>query len=414
MIKALQKKFIVAAMIAITVLLLVLLGMINTVNAWSTEQQSDRMLTMLLDNEISLAPQWPQNTREDRGFLAPPVSEDQAMSAVYFCVRISNSGVVTKMDVSRIVSVTEADAEEMALQAYGQSRDSGKIRHFRYRAAATPSGNDTVFVFLDTSTQTVSVLRVLILSVLAGILCWLLMLLLVILLSKKAIRPIAVNLEKQKQFITDAGHEIKTPLAIILANTDAMELHSGVSKWSQNIRAQTVRLNGLMQNLLTLAKLDEGNVHLDAEAIVLSQLLEESLHSFEEAAELKGISIQKEIQPDVTIHGNRDSIARLLSILMDNAVQYSPPEGRITISLQLAEKQAVLRIKNACENRPAEDPGKLFDRFYRGDSARTQKSGGYGIGLSAARAIAELYKGTITAQYEGRDWIIFTVRLPST
>ncbi|MFQ9799167.1 MAG: sensor histidine kinase [Clostridia bacterium] len=178
--------------------------------------------------------------------------------------------------------------------------------------------------------------------------------------------------EKQKQFITDAGHEIKTPLAIILANTDAMELHSGVSKWSQNIRAQTVRLNGLMQNLLALAKLDEGNVHLDAEAIVLSQLLEESLHSFEEAAELKGISIQKEIQPDVTIHGNRDSIARLLSILMDNAVQYSPPEGRITISLQLAEKQAVLRIKNACENRPAEDPGKLFDRFYRGDSARTR------------------------------------------
>ncbi|MFR5071734.1 MAG: hypothetical protein ACLTDS_06155 [Bianqueaceae bacterium] len=146
MIKALQKKFIVAAMIAITVLLLVLLGMINTVNAWSTEQQSDRMLTMLLDNEISLAPQWPPNTREDRGFLAPPVSEDQAMSAVYFCVRISNSGVVTKMDVSRIVSVTEADAEEMALQAYGQSRDSGKIHHFRYRAAATR--NDTVFVFL--------------------------------------------------------------------------------------------------------------------------------------------------------------------------------------------------------------------------------------------------------------------------
>lgn len=413
MIKALQKKFIVTAMIAITVLLLVLLGMINAVNAWSTEQQSDRMLAMLLDNEISLAPQRPPDMREERGFLAPPLTEDQAMSAVYFWVRVSNSGMVTKMDVSRIASVAETEAEEMALQAYGEARDSGKIRHFKYRAAATPNGSDTVFVFLDTSTQTYSVLRVLTLSALAGMVCWLLMLLLVILLSKKAIRPIAVNLEKQKQFITDAGHEIKTPLAIILANTDAMELHSGVSKWSQNIRTQTVRLNGLMQNLLTLAKLDESNAHLYAEDISLSQLLEDSLRPFKEAAELKGIPIQKEIQPGVAIHANRDSITRLISILMDNAVQYSPPGGRIAVSLQLAEKSAVLSIQNACENLPAEDPEKLFDRFYRGDSARTQKSGGYGIDLSAARAIAELYRGAITARYEGKDRIIFTVRLPS-
>ena len=315
MIKALQKKFIVTAMIAITVLLLVLLGMIKAVNAWSTEQQSDRMLAMLLDNEISLAPQRPPDMREERGFLAPPLTEDQAMSAVYFWVRVSNSGMVTKMDVSRIASVAETEAEEMALQAYGEARDSGKIRHFKYRAAATPNGSDTVFVFLDTSTQTYSVLRVLTLSALAGMVCWLLMLLLVILLSKKAIRPIAVNLEKQKQFITDAGHEIKTPLAIILANTDAMELHSGVSKWSQNIRTQTVRLNGLMQNLLTLAKLDESNAHLYAEDISLSQLLEDSLRPFKEAAELKGIPIQKEIQPGVAIHANRDSITRLISIL---------------------------------------------------------------------------------------------------
>ena len=135
------------------------------------------------------------------------------------------------------------------------------------------------------------------------------MLVLVILLSKKAIFPIAENIEKQKQFVTDAGHEIKTPLAIIMANTDAMELHNGENKWSRNIREQTIRLNGLMQNLLALAKMDEGGVKLPSSDILLSSLLEEILPSFYEPASLKEIIIQENIQPDIIVHGNRDNTA---------------------------------------------------------------------------------------------------------
>ena len=411
MIRALQRKFIVTAMTAISVLLLVLLGTINVVNAWSSGQQSDRMLAMLLENEISSGPQKPPGMRGGRGFLNPPVTEDTAMSAVYFWVLISDSGTIIQTDMSRIATVAEEEAKEFALQAYEQSKDYGKISHFKYGAAAAPNGKDQIFVFLDTSAQAYSVFRVLVLSGLAGIVCWCLMLLLVILLSQKAIRPIAANMERQKQFITDAGHEIKTPLAIILANTDAMELHNGANKWSKNIRSQTVRLNGLMQNLLTVAKLDESRLSLHKEEFSLSQMLEDSLISFEESAELKNIRIQKEIQPDVTIYAERNYMAQLISILLDNAVKYSPVNGKIRVSLQTKQRSVLLQMGNTCEKQSEMDPMKLFDRFYRGDRARTQKGGGYGIGLSAAKAIVELHKGSITAEYEEPDRILFTVKL---
>ena len=239
------------------------------------------------------------------------------------------------------------------------------------------------------------------------------MLLFVILLSKKAILPIAENIEKQKQFVTDAGHEIKTPLAIIMANTDAMELHNGENKWSRNIREQTVRLNGLMQNLLALAKMDEGAVKLPSSDILLSSLLEEILPAFYEPAALKEIIIEENIQPNIIMHGNRDSMSRLITILLDNAVKYTSKQGNIIIYLERKEGVITLSIKNTCDMLPEVDPEKLFDRFYRGDSARTQKSGGYGIGLSAARAIAESQKGSITASYE-ENQIIFTVELKNS
>ena len=143
-------------------------------------------------------------------------------------------------------------------------------------------------ICLDVSSQQRSVATVLLVSTLIGLLCWLAMLMLVILLSKKAIRPIAVTLEKQKQFVTNAGHELNPPLAILLANTDALELHQGETKWSRNIRTQTVRLNGLMQNLLVLAKMDEGRGSLPTSEFSFSLLIEEVLDFYREAAAVKG------------------------------------------------------------------------------------------------------------------------------
>ncbi|MDY3992869.1 MAG: HAMP domain-containing sensor histidine kinase [Evtepia sp.] len=241
-------------------------------------------------------------------------------------------------------------------------------------------------------------------------LCWLGMLALVRVLARKGIEPVAVSMEKQRQFVTNAGHELKTPLAIILANTEAMELYQGESKWSRNIRAQTVRLSQLTQTLLTLAKMEEGADLPPAQTVDLSQLAEQALSAFQEAAALQNLTLRGEIAPGVTVPACREHLEQLLSILLDNRVKYTEPGGRVDLILEDTEGGACLQVRNAPARTTEEDLPRLFDRFYRGDPARTQKSGGCGIGLSAAQAIVTAWKGTISAAREGEDTVVFTVR----
>lgn len=245
-----------------------------------------------------------------------------------------------------------------------------------------------------------------------GLLCWLGMLALVMVLSRKAIRPIGVSIEKQKQFVTNAGHELKTPLAIIQANTEAMELHQGENKWTRNIKAQTARLSGLMGNLLTLARMDEAGDLSPARPVDLSALAQESAESFREAAALRGVAMEETVAPDLTIQSDREHMIQLLSILLDNAVKYTAAGGSIALLLAREGNVVCLQVRNAPAQTLEGDLSHLFDRFYRGDPARTQKSGGYGIGLSAAQAIVQAWKGTIGARMEGENTVVFTVRFP--
>ena len=417
--KTLQKKFVITAMAAISVLLLILLGAINGLNFWQTDRQTDRLLETLT-RQAAAAPRsepgmlpFPDMSgkREPGDFFSPPVTEDHAMSARYFCVWFDREGSVARTDIGRISSVSGEEAKEYAEKIYEQGKESGRLNRFEYRRMPDRDGQGELLLFLDTSAQRYALLLVLALSAGIGILCWFGMLLLVILLSNKAILPIARNLEKQKQFVTDAGHEIKTPLAIIMANTEAMELCGGETKWSRNIKAQTARLGGLMQNLLVLARLDEGVWELPASDFSMSRLLEEALPTFCESAALKNVMIEAKIGQGIELHSNRENLLRLVSILLDNAVKYVPKGGEIAVTLKRQGRETLLQVENDCEELPVDEPEKLFDRFYRGDSARTQKSGGYGIGLSAAQAIVENCKGEIRAEYRGDSRIVFTVRI---
>lgn len=409
MIRTLQKKFIITAMTAVSILLFVVLGAVNTANCIIVSGQGSRMLNMLTEHEGM--PPLPMERKKEgpEDFLNPPFNEDEAMSARYFLVRLNGDDEVLSVDISRIASVSEREAASYAGLVIEKGDETGRIEHFKYQSAASRDGKEKVILFLDISGQSQSILAILFLSVCIGFICWMLMLLLVAALSRKAIRPVACSMEKQKQFITDAGHEIKTPLAIILANTDALELHQGETKWSRNIRSQTVRLNGLMQNLLTLARMEEGDIKLAASDVSFTQLLNEMLVPFYESAKLRGIAIHTEIEREVMLHANREAIQRLVSILLDNAVKYTSPCGRIDVALKKNERTCIFQVKNTCTELPEGEPDRLFDRFYRGDAARTQKSGGYGIGLSAARAIVEAHKGTITAGYENGSAVVFTV-----
>lgn len=399
-------------MAAVTVLLAVLLGALNIANYVFSSNQSAAMLDMFSRNEGAFRPvQMKPEKRQFPDLFGGPISEDNAMSARFFLVRTGLDGNVVFADTARISSVTEEEAKEYAAEALASGKSSGRIKNFIYKTSISRNGTENVTVFLDVSNQTRSFFTTLAISLLAGSICWGLMLLLVLLLSKKAIQPVAESFEKQKRFVTDAGHELKTPLAIILANTEALELHSGETKWSANIRAQVKRLNGLMQNLLTLSKMEENALQLDFAETDLSAAVKEGLEPFAEPAERKGIAISSETETGVSCSLNKDAFLQLVSILLDNAVKYSVKGGEIIVKMKKTDKNVLFSVQNTCESLPECSPDKLFDRFYRSDSARTQKSGGCGIGLSAAKAIAEAHKGSIAAEYGEGNTITFTVKI---
>lgn len=412
MIKALQKRFVVTAMAAVSVLLLLLLGTINIVNITIVRNETDKTLTIISEAEgdFGRVPMPPTPAPPPDFRVEPKDKRDKFLSSNFFVVRFAANGQAVYTDVSRTSMLDEKEAVQLASETLAYDESSGKVGKYRYRISTSPMGNEMITVFLDTSEEILSYVRVLLLSGGIGIVCWFMMLLLVIFLSKRAIRPIAENIEKQKQFVTNAGHEIKTPLAIILANTEAMELLNGQNKWSKNIREQTVRLSGLMQNLLLLAKMDEHTSKVEVSDFCLSELLAESIGAYAEPLKLRNIALQSEIHPDITVTANKEQILQLISILLDNAVKYTNEDGTVFVILQKNEHHIKMQIKNTCDKIPDVTPEKLFDRFYREDKARTQKAGGYGIGLSIAQSIAEANNGSIAAAYEMPNTIAFTLK----
>lgn len=413
MIKTLQKKFIKTSMTAVVILLLVLLLGLNITNAYSLYTQDNRVLNMLSENEFSVLWQLPKefDRRKDKGFLRSPLNENTRRSSIYFIAYADNSGKILFIDTSRTAEITKDEAFSIAQTAVGKDKPSGRIDAYRYKAVETQNDIGTAFVFLDTTQNMNNILRVLLSSSAIAVVCFIMMLFVTIVLSKKAIRPIAENMEKQKNFVTDAGHELKTPLAIILSNTEALELHTGKTKWTENIKEQSDRLSRLTQDLLALSRLDDAETDKMHETVSFSQIAFDTAAMFYESAALKSVMINENIQNDISLKADREHLTRLVSVLMDNAVKYCSENSRIDITLSRRDKKAVLTVSNVCDQLPDCKSEKLFDRFYRGDSSRTQKSGGCGIGLAAAKAITELYKGKITAEYGDENRITFTVIL---
>lgn len=406
MTRTLQKRFVVTAMAAISILLLLLLGAINVANFIMTGNQIDRNLQMIAarENGGEAAPPW-----EDvppRRFLEPPKNAyDTVLSSNYFVVRYDPNGNITEIDVSRTSTVSEDDARGRAALAYVRGRESGRDGRFRYLLQISPAGS--TIIFLDTSVERFSYLRILLLSTGIGAVCWGLMLALVMFLSRRAIRPIQENIQRQKQFVTNAGHEIKTPLAIIQSNAEALELYQGESKWSRNIKEQTQRLDGLMKNLLTLARMDEGAGTAKPEELSLSRMAQERTQEFLQPLESRNITLEREIQPDLILWADRAQMEQLFSILLDNCVKYTDPGGTVWVRLRQEGKKLRLTVENTCSALPEVPPEKLFDRFVRGDSARTQKAGGYGIGLAVARSLAQANGGSLRAHYFPPNRICF-------
>ena len=409
MIKALQRRFIFTAMISLLVLLIILIAGITTISYIMMEHSANDTLEML--SSVPAQPAVPLDQRDERlpafGYQIAP---DGPNALNYFTVLINAEGQITATDIHLPQTVSEEEISVYAEAALAQQNERGKIASYKYLSTTLENGG-TQIVFLDNSIQAQTLLNVLIISGVVALGCMALMFIIVLIISKRAIRPIAENIAKQRRFVTDAGHEIKTPLAIIMANTDALELHLGESKWSRNIRGQSIRLNGLMKNLLTLARFDEDIASLPMEETDLSSLFHDCLAAFNEIIERRQLTVIAEIAPAIKCSGNRESLIQLLTILLDNATKYANTGGDITVSLNAKNNKTIWKIQNTCETLPGVQPSTLFDRFYRSDAARTQKNGGYGIGLSIAQAIVAMHQGKIEAFYIDPASICFQVEI---
>ena len=207
------------------------------------------------------------------------------------------------------------------------------------------------------------------------------------------------NAEQQRRLITDAGHDLKTPVAIARANLDVLELREGQNKWSSNVRTQVDRMEHLVQDLILMARLDEGKNEEALEEIDLTALTEAIWQEYQPSLRQKQITGETELEKTVPVRGSESLVRRLVCLLMDNAVQYTPEAGTVRLSVKPERKRTRITLSNSVAQLPEVAPEKLTERFVRGDSARTQKSGGSGIGLAAAKRIAEKHHGRLAVSY---------------
>ena len=323
----------------------------------------------------------------------------------YFSVEFGNGGRLSSVDTSKIAAVSSGGAVNMARELLAREEDSGYYGNYKYRCRR--EGDETLYVFLDCTKTIQSERQLLLISILVSVVGILVIFLLVLLLSPRMIRPVAESYEKQKQFITNAGHEIKTPLAVIDSCADVIELEQGESKWTEGIRSQVQRLGTLTAQLTSLARLDEQGGTVPMEEFDLSEQVEDVLSTFRLLAENQGLRLEADVAPGITYTGSAPLLEELCSILLDNAVKYAAPGGTIVFSLRKKGRKVLLCCENPAEGLEQGSQKHLFDRFYRGDVSHGTERPGYGIGLSMAEAITEVHRGRIEA--ESPDGIRFVI-----
>jgi len=412
MIYRLQRKFILISTVSVFLVVVLILGVMLMLNITSMNRNMD----ILADRVSEGGGRFP-GSFEDKPFLdkAPMnnaksfdfITPETPFSTRHFTVYFDKNGNVEKTHTESIFSIPEGKAIDYAKKAVKGQKDRGWLYNYRYKFFLTDKGYGVVFV--DGSTSRSALMQSTTISAIVLLSCSALVLLLIFLLSKKAVKPIAESYQKQKQFVTDANHELKTPLTLILANLDIAEAELGKNEWLEDIRAEGNRMAELVNQLVTLSRMDEDGETMNVTRVAIGELVADTVSEFEPLAKARGKTLTASIDNDAALSGDERLLHRLVGILMDNAIKYCDSGGEISVTLRHG-RRIVLTVENTYATVNDTELNRLFDRFYRGDSAR-KFTGGYGVGLSMAKAIAEKHKGEITAYKKDSTHIGFKVVL---
>lgn len=420
MIKKLKRKFVASAMLCVLAVFMVLLVGINVFFSQNLVSTSDSLLKLLVnDNMQPFSDDGANHIPADVDKLSPdehlkydkikselsPVPETRGAMR-YFSVEYNSNGEAVSSNTEHIISLSETDA--LAMAAAVEKIPDGKIKwykDYRYTCSETADGYKMVFLNCELVRYSLNSLRLY--SALIAAASYALIFLIVVLTSGRVIKPISSAYEKQKRFITDASHELKTPLTVISANNELQELNGMKTEYTAAISDEVKHMTDLVGQLVVLSRYDEENLQLNMLEFSLSEAVIDTAGAFVSVAKRSGRKLIINVQPDINISGDEAMIRRLISILMDNALKYCDADGEIDVMLT-CERKTELTVMNTYKNVANVSLEHLFDRFYREDKARTAGKG-YGLGLSIARAVASSHHASIKAHDAGSGRIAFTV-----
>ena len=451
MIRRLRRRFIRITMISVALVMLLLTAIVNGANLISANAEVRQTLTILADNQGSFpaplpgggsekpgeppggvsdgdAPALPSDSGDapalpsGSGSAQPPDVPDKKdpmsrfgpeapYSTRYFVLRYDSAGTLLQSDLGHIAAVTEDEVGPYLAAAVRHGEGFGSYGGYRFLVSADGEDGQIMAIFLDCYQARRTARALAGWSLAADGVCLALVYLLVSLFSRRAIDPVVRSAQQQKQFITDASHELKTPLTVMTTCLKVLEMEVGQQKWIDKAQAQADKMSKLVGDLVSLSRLDEEEPPITLTDFDISAAVEETAESFRDSAQAAGHPLELAVPPGITYHGDEAAVRQLVSILLDNAVKYALPGGAITLKLSRDRHGVVLQSANPCQELSEEQLRRLFDRFYRPDDSRTGATGGFGIGLSLAKSIAEAHKGTITAAMPAPGMIEFTAVL---
>ena len=410
MIRKLQHRFILITMSGIILIFILILAVLNLSVSYSAQRQGYHTLSQY-ERRMDFSPSPVSDAKNP-----PPVPEGHPMEMSWFddmrvmYVFYDNNGEILSYSLGGNPDMTMDTLEQLATRAKCDHKQNGKVSGYLY--LLKEKEESTQLYLLDYSPERDMSARLLKVCLWVGLAAIFVLFIPVIFLSRWVTKPVQVAFDKQKQFIADASHELKTPLTIITTNAEVLQRELPDNKWLVYILEQTGRMKNLINSLLELARLDAYSDTGSYLTFDLSRAVKNAALSFESLAFEYEKSYSMEIEDGFSLHGNETHIKQLVTILLDNAFKYSDEHGTVRICLSAHGDKKMLLVSNTGKGISPEDQKHIFERFYRSDSSRNRQYGGYGLGLSIAQSIVKAHKGHISVKSDGQSFTEFVVILP--
>lgn len=420
MIQKFRWRFIYISIASLFIVLAIAFGGMLAFNYNRDYQQLNRVMDTLVQNDGTLTPRnskavfGNQSDVFNRAFVGGTYNPEAVGQYRFFTVVKDDDTGQVRVNKNNVYDLDTNFAQKFSTRVWNRNIEEGRLRIGRniyyYRQGTTKKG-EQIIIFLNETLIFSNFFNLVKVSLLLGILSLIVFATVLILISKRAIKPISETYDKQREFITNAGHELKTPLAIISANVEMEEMLGNNSEWNESTKEQAQRLTKLIDNLIAMAKTGEtGEITLSR--VNFSDIVKESSDSFKSLMQKNELDYQINIAPNLNVLAEKQSLTEVVNILLDNAAKYCDPNGKVVVNLYKSRlgTQAVLRVSNTYKNGKNEDYRHFFDRFYRSDESHNSKKSGYGIGLSMAQDLVHVFRGKMGVSYKD-NMITFSVNL---